>query len=217
MLQQAPEQICCACAHMPLQSPIELMLTRKSSSLCDMMTLLQSRRRILGQDGLTLPWEVTPLPPAARRRIGAFKKALQELLNRRAAHRPSMHEFGELCDRLLAASTLEPPPARGTRASEPLAAAPQAAGKLASRVHDSLQRSPVQQTPHPRGAAPPPTSSGSTAAQPVRHTTATLHRPRVKIAIPKIATLAAAVAAAPEHASFMHELSHVQYSQVLES
>lgn len=44
-----------------------------------------------------------------------FKKALQALLNRKASRRPSMQQFGELCDRLLAASTSVPPPSPATR------------------------------------------------------------------------------------------------------
>lgn len=88
----------------------EIMCPSQSTPVCKYISvILQARKRILGQDGLKLPWEL-PLPPADKKKIGVFKKGLQALLNRKAAYRPSMHEFGELCDRLLASSTSVPPP-----------------------------------------------------------------------------------------------------------
>jgi hypothetical protein len=60
---------------------------------------------IEGLNGQELPWEGKGITPAIRRRLGIFKAPITSLLSRDPAERPSMSEFVDSCNRMLAGST----------------------------------------------------------------------------------------------------------------
>jgi hypothetical protein len=63
--------------------------------------------RIEGLNGQELPWEGQNLTPANRRQLGVFRGTLMELLNRDPAERPSMENFCDTCNRVLAGTSLQ--------------------------------------------------------------------------------------------------------------
>jgi hypothetical protein len=60
---------------------------------------------IEGLNGQELPWEGGGVTPAIRRRLGIFKDPIISLLSRDPGERPSMSEFCESCNRVLAGTT----------------------------------------------------------------------------------------------------------------
>lgn len=66
---------------------------------------MQVMDRIEGLNGLKLPWEAGALSAADRRNLGVFKKSITALLSRDPEQRPSMEQFCELCNKVLAGST----------------------------------------------------------------------------------------------------------------
>lgn len=67
--------------------------------------MLQVMDRIEGRNGLQLPWDASALTPTNRRKLGIFKQSVTMLLSRDPALRPSMAQFCESCDQVLAGST----------------------------------------------------------------------------------------------------------------
>jgi hypothetical protein len=61
--------------------------------------------RIEGLNGQELPWEGGGITPAIRRRLGIFKTPIISLLSRDPLERPSMSEFCDSCNWVLAGST----------------------------------------------------------------------------------------------------------------
>lgn len=66
---------------------------------------MQVMDRIEGVNGMELPWEGTSLTPDNRRQLGIFKATMLTLLSRDPVNRPSMEQFCESCNRVLACST----------------------------------------------------------------------------------------------------------------
>jgi hypothetical protein len=66
---------------------------------------VQVMDRIEGLNGKELPWEGEGLTPAIRRSLGIFRAPILKLLSRDPAERPSMSEFCDSCNRVLAGST----------------------------------------------------------------------------------------------------------------
>jgi hypothetical protein len=66
---------------------------------------MQMMDRIQGLKGKELPWEGKGITPAIRRRLGIFKAPIISLLSRDPLERPSMSEFCDTCNRVLAGST----------------------------------------------------------------------------------------------------------------
>lgn len=58
-----------------------------------------------GENGRQLPWEGDDFTPVNRRRLGVFRDIRMLLLARDSAARPSMAEFCDTCDRVLAGNT----------------------------------------------------------------------------------------------------------------
>jgi hypothetical protein len=61
--------------------------------------------RIEGLNGQELPWESGGITAAIKRRLGIFKTPIISLLSRDPSARPSMSEFCNSCNRVLAGST----------------------------------------------------------------------------------------------------------------
>jgi hypothetical protein len=61
--------------------------------------------RIEGLNGQQLPWEGEGITPAIKRCLGIFKTPIISLLSRDPSARPSMSEFCDSCNRVLAGST----------------------------------------------------------------------------------------------------------------
>ena len=68
-------------------------------------TAMQVMDRIEGMHGLQLPWEDACMTAANRRKMGVFRGCVMELLSRDPSQRPSMEQFCESCDRVLAGTT----------------------------------------------------------------------------------------------------------------
>jgi hypothetical protein len=66
---------------------------------------VQVMDRIEGLYGQELPWEGARVTPAIRRQLGIFKAIITNLLSRDPVKRPSMSQFCDSCDRVLAGST----------------------------------------------------------------------------------------------------------------
>jgi hypothetical protein len=66
---------------------------------------MQLMDRIEGLNGQELPWEGQGVTTAIRRRLGIFKDPIISLLSRDPSDRPSMSEFCDSCNRVLAGST----------------------------------------------------------------------------------------------------------------
>lgn len=60
---------------------------------------------IEGLNGLQLPWEGDSLTAENRRKLGIFRGSITALLARDPAKRPSMEDFCESCNQVLAGST----------------------------------------------------------------------------------------------------------------
>ena len=60
---------------------------------------------IQGLNGKQLPWEGSQLTPKNRRKLGIVRGSLMALLTRDPSQRPSMAQFCDSCDRVLAGST----------------------------------------------------------------------------------------------------------------
>jgi hypothetical protein len=65
---------------------------------------VQVMDQIEGVNGRQLPWEGAKLTSHNRRRLGLFRASISMLLSRDPAKRPSMEEFCDACDRVLAGS-----------------------------------------------------------------------------------------------------------------
>ena len=66
---------------------------------------VQVMDRIEGMHGLQLPWEDACMTAVNRRKLGVFRGSVMELLSRDPSQRPSMEQFCESCDRVLAGTT----------------------------------------------------------------------------------------------------------------
>lgn len=66
---------------------------------------MQVMDQIEGLKGMELPWEGRSLSAANRRRLGIIKGRVFSLLSRDPAKRPSMEQFCDSCNRVLAGST----------------------------------------------------------------------------------------------------------------
>ena len=66
---------------------------------------MQVMDQIEGVNGQGLPWEPASLTALHRRKLGIFKASIVKLLSRNPVDRPSMSDFCDSCDRVLAGST----------------------------------------------------------------------------------------------------------------
>lgn len=66
---------------------------------------MQVMDQIEGVNETELPWEGTLLTAANRKQLGIFRPTIMSLLSRDPAERPSMAQFCDTCNRVLAGST----------------------------------------------------------------------------------------------------------------
>lgn len=78
-------------------------------SVCTQAHVLQVMDTIEGVNGQLLPWEGDTLSATHRKQLGVFRPIVTSLLERDPAQRPSMAQFCEACDRVLAGITTVPP------------------------------------------------------------------------------------------------------------
>ena len=67
--------------------------------------MLQVMDRIQGLNGLELPWDANVLSAQDQRRMGVFTASITALLSKDPSQRPSMEQFCESCNKVLAGST----------------------------------------------------------------------------------------------------------------
>jgi hypothetical protein len=66
---------------------------------------MQLMDQIEGRNGEQLPWESDTLSAEDRNCLGRYRDSLMMLLSRNSAVRPSMEEFYNSCEHVLAGST----------------------------------------------------------------------------------------------------------------
>jgi hypothetical protein len=66
---------------------------------------MQVMDRIEGLNGQELPWEREGITTVIKRCLGIFKTPIISLLSRNPSERPSMSQFCDSCNRVLAGST----------------------------------------------------------------------------------------------------------------
>lgn len=62
--------------------------------------------RIMGERGLQMPWEGAQMTRSLRRKLGVFKDALMQLVDRDPAKRPSMADFCHTCNQVLGGTSM---------------------------------------------------------------------------------------------------------------
>jgi hypothetical protein len=91
---------------LPIPMHAELPLRVVSISSDNLVpACMQVMDQIQGLKGRQLPWEGANLTAVNRSRLGIFRGSVLMLLSRDPAKRPSMQQFCETCDRVLAGSS----------------------------------------------------------------------------------------------------------------
>ena len=89
-------------------SPNEVVTAKKVNTLCVRpLRDVQMMDQIEGFNGEECPWEAGNFTAASKIQLGIFRHDILKLLQRDARERPSMGQFSDMCNRILAGTATQ--------------------------------------------------------------------------------------------------------------